>query len=335
MSRDRTLSSRPVGVAILIGLLILAGLLSVTFGARVTGWTEIRAGLGGDVRTVGGAAVASRVPRTALAALAGGALGLSGAVMQGITRNPLADPGILGVNAGAALAVVVTLAVGGLVPLEVYLWTAIAGAAVAAIAVYLIAGLGAGGATPLKLALAGAAITAALTSLTTAVVLPRGDIAGLVQSWLVGGVGGATWDRIAPVLPVMAFGAVISLACARKLDTLALGDETAAGMGETVWRARLVAAAGAVALCGAATAACGPIGFVGLVVPHLCRLVFGVSYRWILPTSIASGAALLVVADVAGRIVLRPAELDVGIVTAFLGAPVFIAIVRHRRVSAL
>ena len=171
--------------------------------------------------------------------------------------------------------------------------------------------------------------------MTTAVVLPRGDIAGLVQSWLVGGVGGATGERILPVLPFLAAGAALSLASARKLNMLALGDEAAAGLGETVWKARAMAALGAVTLCGAATAACGPIGFVGLVVPHLCRLLLGVDYRLILPGSALAGAVLLILADVAGRLVARPAELDVGIVTAFVGAPVFIWIVRRRRVSAL
>ena len=326
---------RLLWIAAFAGLLGLAGLLSLAFGARVTSLAEIAAGLSGDPQTMGEAAVASRVARTALAALAGAALGLAGAVMQGLTRNPLADPGILGVNAGAALAVVIALASFGLGTVTGYILCATFGAALAAVGVYTIASLGAGGATPLKLALAGAALTAALTSLTTAVVLPRGDIAGLVQSWLVGGVGGATWDRIVPVLPFVAVGAALSLLSGRKLNLLALGDDAAAGLGERVWVARAMAALGAVMLCGATTAACGPIGFVGLVVPHLCRLVLGVDYRWILPASALAGASLLVLADVVGRIVVRPGELDVGIVTAFLGAPVFIWIVRRRRVAAL
>lgn len=316
-------------------MLALAAFLSLAFGARVTSLATLREALSGAEETIAQAAVASRVPRTILAALAGAALGFAGAVMQGLTRNPLADPGILGVNAGAALAVVIGLATVGLGSATLYIWAAIAGAAVAAVAVYAIASLGAGGATPLKLALAGAALTAALSSLTTAIILPRGDIAGLVQSWLVGGVGGATSERILPVLPFLAVGAVASLASARMLNLLALGDDMAAGLGETVWRARVLAALGAVTLCGAITAACGPIGFVGLVVPHLSRLLLGVDYRWILPASALSGAVLLILADVAGRLVARPAELDVGIVMAFLGAPVFIWIVRRKRVTAL
>lgn len=328
-------SRRFVWGLVLLGLLLLSVLLSLTFGARVTGWADLGAALSGQTDTMGQAAVASRIPRTALALLAGAALGLLGGVLQGLTRNPLADPGILGINAGAALAVVTGLAALGFRTQAQYIWLAIGGAGIAALTVYTIAGRGPGGATPLKLALAGAALTAALTSLTTAVVLPRGDIAGLVQSWLVGGVGGATWGRITPVLPFLGVGAVLSLASARKLNMLALGDETAAGLGETAWQARLMGGIGAVTLAGATTAACGPIGFVGLVVPHFCRLVFGVDYRLILPTSALSGAILVLLADVVGRVVVRPAELDVGIVTAFVGAPVFIWIVRRRRVMSL
>lgn len=319
----------------MLALFCVAALLSVTFGARDVGWSEVVSALLGEIGTIGEAAVASRLPRTVMAALAGAALGLSGAAMQGLTRNPLADPGILGVNAGAALAVVIGLAWFGLDSAQAYIWTAILGAAVAALAVYTIASLGHGGATPLKLALAGAATTAALSSLTTAVVLPRGDISGLVMSWMVGGVGGATWDQITPVVPFLLTGLIITLASARKLNLLALGDEAAAGLGERVVLARILAASGAVLLCGATTAICGPIGFVGLVVPHLCRLLVGVDYRWILPVSALSGAVLLLFADVLGRLVSRPSELDVGIVTAFVGAPVFIWIVRRRKVSTL
>ncbi|UBR52116.1 iron ABC transporter permease [Halomonas sp. FeN2] len=323
------------GGAALLVLLGLAAMLSVAFGAREVGWPEIAAALSGQVATVGDAAVASRLPRTLLAMLAGAALGISGGVMQGLTRNPLADPGLLGVNAGAALAVVIGIAWFGIDDTTSYIWTAIAGAAISACAVYAIASLGQGGATPLRLALAGAAITAALSSLATAVVLPRGDISGLVQSWLVGGVGGATYEQLLPVLPFLVTGFVITLLAARKLNMLALGDDTAAGLGEKVAVARAMSAVGAVLLCGPITAVCGPIGFVGLVVPHACRLLAGGDYRWLLPFSALGGAVLLTLSDVAGRLIAHPSELDVGIVTAFIGAPVFIWIVRNRKVGSL
>ncbi|GGM00164.1 ABC transporter permease [Pseudooceanicola nanhaiensis] len=318
-------------------LLALAGaaVLSVALGTRDVGWSAILAGVRGGTDTIAEAVVAVRVPRTVLAALAGAALGLAGAVMQGVTRNPLADPGILGINAGAAMAVVIGIAWFGMVRLEAFLWTAILGAGLAAGFVYAVGTMGRGGATPLKLALAGAATAIAASSFTVAIILPRNDIAGGVRSWQVGGVGGATWEAILPCLPLLAAGFVLCLISARSLNLLALGDEAAAGLGARVAWARASAALGAVMLCGATTAICGPIGFVGLVVPHLCRLLIGVDHRWLLPFSALAGAILLILADVLGRIVARPSEMDVGIVTAFLGAPVFIWIVRKRRVRDL
>lgn len=318
-----------------LAALAAACVLSVSLGTREVGWPDIAAGLTGRTDTLGQAAVAMRTPRTILAALAGAALGLAGAVMQGVTRNPLADPGILGVNAGAAMAVVIGIAWFGMESLQAFLWTAIAGAGAAACFVYAIGSLGRGGATPLRLALAGAATSIAAASLTMAIVLPRTDIVGGVRAWQIGGVGGATYEAILPALPFLAAGFAISLLSARNLNLLALGEEAAAGLGARVAWARGGAALGAVLLSGAATAACGPIGFMGLVAPHFCRLLVGVDHRWLLPFSALAGAVLLIVADVLGRIVARPSELDVGIVTAFVGAPVFIWIVRRRRIGNL
>lgn len=319
----------------LVALLGFALFLSVTFGARDVSWAEIGAALRGQTETIGEAAVAVRIPRTLLAVLAGAALGLAGALMQGLTRNPLADPGLLGTNAGAALAVVIGLAWFGMETPALYLWIAILGAGVAALGVYAIASLGIGGATPLKLALAGAALSAAMASFTTAIILPRGDIGGLVQGWMIGGVGGASYDQIWPALPFLAVGVVVGLLSARRLNMLALGEDAAQALGENVMLARLLVAGSAITLSGAVTAVCGPIGFVGLVVPHFCRLVFGVDYRLILPFSVVAGAVLLVLADVTGRMIARPGEVDASIITAFIGAPVFIWIVRRRRVAAL
>lgn len=319
----------------LLALLAALLALSCTVGTRDVGWADIIAALGGRIDSIGQAAVSVRIPRTLLGLLAGAALGLAGAVMQGVTRNPLADPGILGVNMGASLAVVVGVAWFNIASAAAYIWTAVFGAACAAIFVYVIGSLGRGGATPLKLALAGAATSVAFSSMVLAVVLPRNDIAGGIRSWQIGGVGGATFERILPVLPFLAAGFAVSLLSARKLNSLALGDETAAGLGERVAAARAVAALGAILLCGATTAICGPIGFIGLIVPHLCRVLVGVDHRWLLPFSALSGACLLLTADVVGRIIARPAELDVGIVTALVGAPFFIWIVRRQRVREL
>jgi iron complex transport system permease protein len=326
---------RSLWLAGLVALLVLLVALSVAVGTRGVSLDEILAGLRGQTETIGQAAIAARVPRTLLAILAGAGLGLAGAVMQGVTRNPLSDPGILGVNAGAALAVVIAVAWFNITTSEAYLWSAILGAGLATLFVYRVGSLGPGGATPLKLTLAGAATSVACASLIIAVVLPRGDIAGGIQSWQVGGVGGATFHRMIPVLPMLGLGFAIALLSARKLNSLALGDDLAAGLGENVALARIIASVGAVVLCGAITALCGPIGFLGLVVPHLCRLLIGVDYRWLLPFAALGGASLLLAADVLGRIVARPDEIKVSIIMALVGGPFFIWIVRRQKVREL
>ncbi|WP_454747731.1 FecCD family ABC transporter permease [Ciceribacter selenitireducens] len=319
----------------MMAAVVLLCLISLAVGARDVPLADVVAALRGHVDSIGQAAVATRVPRTLLALSAGAALGLAGAVMQGVTRNPLADPGILGVNMGASLAVVIGVAWFNLASAQAYIWAAILGAGGSAAFVYTVGSLGRGGATPLKLALAGAATSIAFASLVIAVVLPRNDIAGGIRAWQIGGVGGATLDRLAHVTPFLLLGLAISLSSARKLNALALGDELAAGLGERVALARGVSALGAILLCGGTTAVCGPIGFVGLVVPHVCRLLTGVDHRWLLPLSAMAGAGLLLAADVLGRIVARPAELDVGIVTALVGAPFFIWLVRQKRAREL
>lgn len=308
---------------------------SLAIGTRGVPLADIIAALSGHDETIGEAVVAMRIPRTVLAVLAGAALGLSGALMQGITRNPLADPGIFGVNMGAALAVVIGVAWFDIATSAAYIWTAILGAGVTAVFVYLVGSLGRGGATPLKLTLAGAATSIAFASLVMAIVLPRGDIAGGIRSWQIGGVGGATFARILPVLPFLAVGLALAFISARKLNAMALGDELAAGLGENVVLGRAIAALSAVLLCGATTAVCGPIGFVGLVVPHVCRLIVGVDHRWLLPFAALGGGILLLASDIAGRIAARPGEVDVGIITALVGGPFFIWIVRRQQVREL
>ncbi|MFE2276633.1 FecCD family ABC transporter permease [Streptomyces sp. NPDC059454] len=326
---------RATWLLVVAAVLLAAMTASLALGSRDVAWADVWAALGGAEGTLEEAAVANRVPRTLLAVTVGAALGLSGAVMQGVTRNPLADPGILGVNMGASLAVVTGIAYFGLASVSGYIWAAMTGAAVTAGFVYAVGSLGRGGATPLKLALAGAAIAAALASLVSAVVLPRNDISDTFRLWQIGGVGGATYAQLGSVLPFLAAGFVICLASARALNSLALGDELAAGLGERVALVRAGAALGAVVLCGASTAVAGPIAFVGLVVPHACRLLVGVDHRWLLPFSALGGAVLLTVADVVGRVVARPSEIEVGIVTAFVGAPFFIHIVRRQKVRSL
>lgn len=331
----RPAAVRVAWIAAGVTALAVASILSFAIGTRDVSLDEVVAGLLGDTDAVGAAAVAARVPRTVLAILVGAALALSGTTLQAVTRNPLADPGILGLSMGASLAVVAAMAFLGVSHPVAVLVVAIVGSAAAGVLVYAIGSLGRDGATPLKLALAGAATTAALGSLVSAITLPRAQELTAFRFWQIGGVGGAAWDRIVLIAPALGIGALIAIGLARGMNSLALGDDVATGLGEHVGRTRAISAAGAVILCGAATAIAGPIGFVGLIVPHLCRLLVGTDHRSLLPFSAVVGATLLTVADVAGRVIARPDELEVGIVTALIGAPVFIAIVRRRKVREL
>ena len=281
------------------------------------------------------AVVHARIPRTALGLLAGGALGLAGAAMQGVARNPLADPGIMGVNAGAALAVVAGIYLFGVTSLSGYIWFAFIGAAAAAVVVYFIASMGRDGATPVKLALAGAALSAGLYSLMSVILVSSRDTLDRFRFWQVGGIAGRDWSVVLPGLPFLAVGALIVLATGRILNSLALGDDTARGLGQRVGLTRGVTALGIVLLCGSATALAGPIGFVGLVIPHAVRSLTGPDYRWILPFSLVLAPSLLLGADMIGRVVLLPGEVPAGIMTALVGAPVFVWLIRRGKRAGL
>lgn len=276
-----------------------------------------------------------RVPRTMVGLGVGAALGLAGGLMQGVTRNPLADPGILGVNAGAAFAVVIAIFILNISSLSVYVWFAFVGAAAASALVYALGSLGREGATPVKLALAGAAVSALLGALTTAVLLL--DIATLDQSrfWMVGSLAGRDALILTQVAPFLAIGGIVAIGLARSLNTLNLGEDVARSLGQRVALTQGVAAGAVVLLVGAAVAAAGPIGFVGLTVPHVARAITGPDYRWALPYSAVLAPILLLGADVIGRIVARPSEVQVGVVTAMIGAPFFIALVRRRKLAEL
>jgi iron complex transport system permease protein len=276
-----------------------------------------------------------RLPRTLVGMLVGAALGLSGAILQGATRNPLADPGILGINAGATLCVVLGISVFGIAQLSGYVWLAFLGAGLATVFVYLIASLGREGATPVKLALAGAAVTAALTSVTSAILITSVDTLDQIRFWQVGALTGRTTDILAQVSPFILSGIVLALATSRILDGLALGDDVARGLGMRVQRSRALVGIAAVILAGAATAAAGPIAFIGLTVPHVARALTGPNHRWLLPYSMLLAPIMLIGADIVGRVIAPPGELQVGIVTAALGAPFFIALVQRRKLAEL
>ncbi|MCW2622014.1 MAG: iron transporter permease, partial [Frankiales bacterium] len=277
----------------------------------------------------------ARLDRTLLGLAVGGALGLVGALMQGLTRNPLADPGILGVNAGASLAMVVAISMFQVTDLRTYVWCGVQGAGVAMVLVHVVAALGRDGATPMKIAIAGAAVTAAVTSWTQAVLLTDSQTIEAFRLWSVGTVGGRDTGVLLVGLPFLAVGALLGLGSVRSLNALALGDDLARGLGRRVAVDRLVIGVAVVLLAGASTALAGPIAFVGLIVPHAVRAVVGPDYRLVLPLSLGAGAVLVVVADTLGRVVLPPGEVQVGIMTAVVGAPFFLLLVRRGRLGAL
>jgi iron complex transport system permease protein len=336
ISAPRRASALAPGLAVLAAVLAVVAFLSVTQGSRDIGLGEVLGALGSwndDGTTNTTVTLKLRVPRTLLGILIGAALGVAGAILQGVTRNPLADAGIMGINSGAAVFVVFAITVLGLRGVSVYVWFAFAGAIAALVLVYAVASLGREGATPVKLALAGAAVTAGLGSLTTGIVMTNVDALNELRFWQVGSLAGRYAPILTGVAPFLIAALIASLAFGRVLNGLALGEDIARGLGQRVGLTR-VAAFGVVAvLAGAATAACGPIVFIGLVVPHIARFLCGPDYRWILPYSMLLAPIVLLLADVIGRVVMPPDELQVGVVLGLLGAPVFIGIVRYGRMS--
>ena len=322
-------------VAALLAALAVAVFASFALGARQIDLSSTLAALLGHAQGTDGMVVIElRGPRTLIGVVAGAALGVAGALMQGVTRNPLADPGILGVNAGASLLVVVAIAVFGITGAGGYVWFAFLGAALATVLVYLV-GTGRGGATPLSLTLAGAAVTAVLTALITLVLLTDLDTLNKFRFWQVGSLTGRDLAAVASVVPFIGVGLLLAFVLSPRLNIMALGDDIATGLGQSVAFTRIGAAAAVVLLCGGATAIAGPIVFVGLVVPHITRRLVGSDYRWILVCSVLLGAVLLLVADIVGRLIVRPAELEAGLLVAVIGAPVLVALVRRSRVGAL
>ncbi|VXB50880.1 iron-enterobactin transporter subunit; membrane component of ABC superfamily [Microbacterium sp. 8M] len=312
-----------------------AATLSLALGARIVPIEAVwNAFLQPDGST-DQAAVLSRVPTTLTGLLVGAALGMGGALMQGMARNPLADPGLLGVNAGASLFVVLGMTLlGWQAPLAI-VWCALAGAAVAVVIGYGAAAASPGGATPVTLALAGAAVTAIATAVITGILIVDESTLESYRFWQVGSLTAASFSSLAQLGGFLALGAVLAVACAGRLNALALGDDVARGLGVRVGAARITAVVAVVLLCGAATALAGPIGFVGLAVPHAVRFLVGADYRWIVPLSAAGGAAFLLVCDVIGRLLARPGVLEVGIVTGLVGAPIFIVLLRRRKAVGL
>jgi iron complex transport system permease protein len=329
--------TRRVGIAFAFGGLAFTVLLSLAVGARSIPFGDVVEALRGDGGESRDATIVLdlRVPRTLLGIAAGASLGLAGALMQSLTRNPLADPGLLGINAGAAAAVVIAIGLLGLAGTTAYVWFAFLGAGVAAVAVYMIGAAGRGGATPVRLALAGTAISAALTAVIYGIVLTDPLLLQKYNLWSVGGLSGRGRSELAGVVPFMVMGAAAAVLLARPLNALAMGEDSARALGARVGVTRIGGAAAITLLCGAATAAVGPLYFLGLTVPHAARAICGPDVRWILAYSAVLGAILLLLADVLGRVLVAPEELQAGLMLAFVGAPLFIAIVRKRNIPAL
>ncbi len=327
---------RALAVVAIAVMLAVAVTLSLMIGSNPIGARDVLAVLSGggspDIRYV---VAELRVPRTVAGLVVGVVLGAAGALIQGFTRNPLADPGILGVNAGAAFAVAIGIAVFGLRDMSVLVWLSFAGALVVTVGVTVIGSSGRGPADPLRLTLAGVALGAVFAGATTGMTLSDPDAFDRMRAWHAGSLLGRGFEVLGPVLPFVAVAAVAALALARGLNALALGDDVARAQGAHVGGIRVGVVAAVTVLAGTATAIAGPVSFVGLMVPHVARWMFGVDQRRILLASIALAPTLILLSDVLGRVLIAPAEIPVGVVTAFVGAPVLIALARRRRATAL
>ncbi|KUO00292.1 ABC transporter permease [Streptomyces resistomycificus] len=335
-ARPSVVALRGLGLVLTLGALLLVGLLSVWVGTRgipfTSTWSLLWHPDGSEASVI---IHDYRIPRTLLGLLVGTALGLSGALMQALTRNPLADPGLLGVSLGASTGVVVAIAFLGVGSVLGHVWFALLGAVVATLVVYVLGTSGRTLATPDRLVVAGAAVTAVLYAFNSAVLLLRPRAFDQFRFWTVGSLAGRYLDVLYVVLPFVAVGVVIALLLAPALNALALGDQLGRALGVDVGRTRVLGAVAVMLLCGAATAAVGPVGFVGLAVPHLARFVVGPDQRWVMAYSMLFAPVLLIGADVLGRVIGAPGEVQVGIITAFLGAPLFIALCRRRKLAML
>ncbi|MFF0149286.1 FecCD family ABC transporter permease [Amycolatopsis sulphurea] len=332
--RGRT--ARGTGLIVAFAALVLIMLVSVWIGSKSIPFGSIWSVLWHADGSADAVIIHDqRIPRTLLGALVGAALGLAGAVMQALTRNPLADPGLLGVNNGASAAVVSAIAFFGVSGVLGYVWFAFLGAAVASVVVYVLGTTGRAGASPDRLVMSGAALTAVLQAYLSAILLLDPNTFNQFRFWNVGSLSGRRADVLVQIAPFVAVGIVLALLLARPLNALALGEQTGRALGARPGRTRVLGAVAVTLLCGASTAAIGPITFIGLAVPQMVRILVGPDQRWVLPYSMVLSPVLLLGSDVVGRVLNPPEELQVGIVTAFLGAPVFLALCRRRKLARL
>jgi len=328
-------SRRVFVTAAAVAALLVAVVLSLAVGARTIPPSEVfDALLNGGHSNSAEVVRNMRVPRTLIGLMVGAGLALAGTVLQGITRNPIADPGILGISQGASVGVVLAIAYAGVHTLTGYVWFAFAGAALASVAVYAVASSGRGGATPVKLALGGAAINALLVSVTTGVLTTKASALDEFRFWQVGSLAGREAAVAGQIWPFLLVGTVLVLSVARGLDALALGEDVAKGLGQKVATVRIVGGIGATVLTGVGVAAAGPIAFIGLAVPHIARAIVGSDHRWVLPMAALLGPVMLLVSDVVGRVLFPPSEVPAGVMTALLGVPFLVTLVRRKAVPA-
>lgn len=333
-SARRTLPqfTRAAGLVVGLGVVILISLISLRIGSISISTSDAWDALFNyDSSAYNQTVVRSlRLPRTIIALGVGAGLAVAGTIMQGVTRNPLADPGILGVSSGASFAVVSAIYFFNLTTVSQYLWFAFAGALLASVLVFVVASTGRDGPTPVKLALSGVVISALLGAWTSALLLLDEQTMDIVRFWFAGSVVGRPLSTFWTVAPFLLGGAVVCVFLGHQMNVMSLGEDTARALGMRTGRTRVLSSLLVVVITGAAVSVAGPIGFVGLAIPHMVRSVVGPDYRWILPYAFLTGAAFLTLADVIGRIVLRPAELQVGIVMAMFGAPFFIFLARRQ-----
>lgn len=329
-------SRRVLGLPLAIGVLALLVLASVAVGSKTLPLADVIAALGNSADPGTGHIIWDlRIPRTVVCIGVGLALSVAGALIQALTRNPLADPGILGVNAGASFFVALGVAFFGVTTLSGQIWLALLGALVVTVAVYLVGSAGRGGTDPAKLTLAGVALSAVLSGLVTAMTLLDPKAFNEMRNWNVGSVVDRGWDVLLPVLPFLGVGLLLAIVATSSLNAIALGDDLARSLGTNVALTRVYVVIAVTLLAGGATAIAGPIGFVGLMIPHIARWIVGPDQRWILAYTVILGPCLLLASDILGRIVQWPGEFPVGVVTSFLGAPVLILLVRRKKASGL
>ncbi|WP_252501603.1 iron ABC transporter permease [Sporosarcina sp. Marseille-Q4943] len=323
-------SSKWVGLAVGIVLLMASFLSSIAFGQTPISFnTAIEAFFNFDEHSTEHIIIATtRVSRAVIATVIGASLAIAGALMQALTRNPLASPSIFGINSGAVFFVVLAVTFFSFSSLTQYMWIAFLGAGIAAIMVYLLGSFGRDGLSPIKIVLAGAAITALFVSLTQGLLVINGQNLEGVLFWLAGSVAGRTLDMLEPILPFMIGGWVVALLLGRSVNILASGDDVAKGLGQRTVLVKTVMAIVIIVLAGGSVAVGGSIGFVGLITPHIVRGLVGFDYRWVLPYCALYGASLLLLADIAARFIMMPQEVPIGVMTAIIGTPFFIYIAR-------